>query len=282
MLKPHDLSALVSCTPTEVSVVDVPSHHKYLLFSGAKVTLVQVDQQANGLLAKWLCIDLAWVQDERIVHLMQERECQLRSRRAAQVRRAATDLEDLHLTSALVVIEDEQLARKRACAARVIELVDREREDDPPQQCRTARWVRQTLRRRRRARRSSPSRRQSCGRCRSSRSSYRSSSSKRRRTSGTGIGATSGARARARAAGGYCVLALGRALRIAYCVLRIGAKGQVGFPIRLGGVSYTIRILMYLDVSCVYPEGYMYPLCILMYLKCILPALLHSKRIHVS
>ena len=99
---------------------------------------------------------------------------------------------------------------------------------------------------------------------------------------GAGIGATSGARARARAAGGYCVLALGRALRIAYCVLRIGAKGQVGFPIRLGGVSYTIRILMYLDVSCVYPEGYMYPLCILMYLKCILPALLHSKRIHVS
>ena len=31
-----------------------------------------------------------------------------------------------------------------------------------------------------------------------------------------------------------------------------------------------------------YPEGYMYPECILMYLKCILHALLHSKRIHVS
>ena len=30
-----------------------------------------------------------------------------------------------------------------------------------------------------------------------------------------------------------------------------------------------------------YPEGYMYPLCILMHLKCILNALLHSKRIHV-
>jgi hypothetical protein len=223
MLKPHDLSALVSCTPTEVSVVDVPSHHKYLLFSGAKVTLVQVDQQANGLLAKWLCIDLAWVQDERIVHLMQERECQLRSRRAAQVRRAATDLEDLHLTSALVVIEDEQLARKRACAARVIELVDREREDDPPQQCRTARWVRQTLRRRRRARRSSPSRRQSCGRCRSSRSSYRSSSSKRRRTSGRRnrrYERRKSSRPRRRR-----VLRIGVRTCIAYCVLRIAYWG---------------------------------------------------------
>ena len=31
-----------------------------------------------------------------------------------------------------------------------------------------------------------------------------------------------------------------------------------------------------------YSEGYMYPECILMYLKCILHALLHSKRIHVS
>jgi len=54
----------------------------------------------------------------------------------------------------------------------------------------------------------------------------------------------------------------------------------------LGGVSYTIRILMYpaciLHVSCMYSEGYMYPECILMYLKCILHALLHSKRIHVS
>jgi hypothetical protein len=29
-----------------------------------------------------------------------------------------------------------------------------------------------------------------------------------------------------------------------------------------------------------YPEGYTYPECILMYLKCILHALLHSKRIH--
>jgi len=50
----------------------------------------------------------------------------------------------------------------------------------------------------------------------------------------------------------------------------------------LGGVVIRIRILMYCDVSCVYPEGYMYPSCILMYLKCILNALLHSKRIHVS
>jgi len=30
-----------------------------------------------------------------------------------------------------------------------------------------------------------------------------------------------------------------------------------------------------------YPEGYMYPLFILMYLKFILNALLHSKRIHI-
>jgi hypothetical protein len=29
-LKPHDLSALISCKTHEVSVVDVPSHHKYL------------------------------------------------------------------------------------------------------------------------------------------------------------------------------------------------------------------------------------------------------------
>ena len=50
----------------------------------------------------------------------------------------------------------------------------------------------------------------------------------------------------------------------------------------LGGFVIRIRILMYCDVSCVYPEGYMYPSCILMYLKCILNALLHSKRIHVS
>ena len=59
-------------------------------------------------------------------------------------------------------------------------------------------------------------------------------------------------------------------------------SGKVGFPILGGGVSYTIRILLYLDVSCVYPVEYMYPECILMYLKCILNALLHSKRIHVS
>jgi len=51
---------------------------------------------------------------------------------------------------------------------------------------------------------------------------------------------------------------------------------------RVGGFVIRIRILMYHDVSCVYPEGCMYPSCILMYLKCILNALLHSKRIHVS
>ena len=56
----------------------------------------------------------------------------------------------------------------------------------------------------------------------------------------------------------------------------------VGFPIVLGGISYRIRILMYRDVSCMYPVGYTYLECILMYLKCILNALLHSERIHVS
>ena len=56
----------------------------------------------------------------------------------------------------------------------------------------------------------------------------------------------------------------------------------MGFPIRFGVFSYTIRILMYHDVSCMYPVGYTYLECILMYLKCILNALLHSKRIHVS
>jgi hypothetical protein len=57
-----------------------------------------------------------------------------------------------------------------------------------------------------------------------------------------------------------------------------------------GGVSYTnwggfpIQYVSWciLHVSCMYSEGYMYPECILMYLKCILHALLHSKRIHVS
>ena len=58
--------------------------------------------------------------------------------------------------------------------------------------------------------------------------------------------------------------------------------GMVLFPIRFGVVSYTIRILMYPDVSGVYPVEYMYPGCILKYIKCILNALLHSKRIHVS
>ena len=45
-----------------------------------------------------------------------------------------------------------------------------------------------------------------------------------------------------------------------------------------GGVLYDT----YPDVSCIYPEGCTYPSCILMYLKCISHALLHSKRIHVS
>jgi hypothetical protein len=47
-----------------------------------------------------------------------------------------------------------------------------------------------------------------------------------------------------------------------------------GFLSFFGGGSYRIRILMYFDVSCMYPacilkeEGYMYTLCILMYLRC--------------
>jgi hypothetical protein len=63
-----------------------------------------------------------------------------------------------------------------------------------------------------------------------------------------------------------------------------------GAPRGSGGGSYTnwgwfpiqYVSLCILHVSCMYPEGYMYPECILMYLKCILHALLHSKRIHVS
>ena len=51
------------------------------------------------------------------------------------------------------------------------------------------------------------------------------------------------------------------------------------FPIVFGVVSYRIRILMYLDVSCVFRADYMYPTCILMYLKCILnaPFYMYSK-----
>jgi hypothetical protein len=65
---------------------------------------------------------------------------------------------------------------------------------------------------------------------------------------------------------------------------RRGRAFVIEFESSLGAGCYqdTRRILMSHDVSCVYPEGYMYPSCILMYLKCILNALLHSKRIHVS
>ena len=59
-------------------------------------------------------------------------------------------------------------------------------------------------------------------------------------------------------------------------------RGAVG----CGGGSYTnwgwfpiqYVSLCILHVSCMYPEGYMYPECILMYLKCILHALLHSRE----
>ena len=43
MLKPHDLSALISCKAHEVSVVDVPSHHKYVLMAA------QMHVDASGL-----------------------------------------------------------------------------------------------------------------------------------------------------------------------------------------------------------------------------------------
>jgi len=62
----------------------------------------------------------------------------------------------------------------------------------------------------------------------------------------------------------------------------VTARVRGGLLSSFGGFVIRIRILMYCDVSCMYPEGYMYLSCILMYLKCILNALLHSKRIHVS
>jgi hypothetical protein len=43
VLKPHDLSARVSYLPTEISAVDVPSHHKYLLLAA------QMHVDASGL-----------------------------------------------------------------------------------------------------------------------------------------------------------------------------------------------------------------------------------------
>ena len=58
--------------------------------------------------------------------------------------------------------------------------------------------------------------------------------------------------------------------------------GSCGVSYYFGVVSYRIRILLYREVSCVYPEGYTYLECILVYLKCILNALLISKRIHVQ
>jgi hypothetical protein len=65
---------------------------------------------------------------------------------------------------------------------------------------------------------------------------------------------------------------------------RAGVRG--GFLSFLGVVSYRIRILMYSDVSCMYLECILKDTCI-PYVswcisKCILNALLYSKRIHVS
>jgi len=80
-----------------------------------------------------------------------------------------------------------------------------------------------------------------------------------------------------------CVLVLAL-LVLAWAAAAAAAAAGVrgGLLSSLGGFVIRIRILMYYDVSCVYPEGYMYLSCILMYPKCILNALLHSKRIHVS
>ena len=44
---------------------------------------------------------------------------------------------------------------------------------------------------------------------------------------------------------------------------RTTLRGSWGGPILWGGGSYRIRILMYRDVSCMYPVEYMYPECIL-------------------
>jgi hypothetical protein len=68
------------------------------------------------------------------------------------------------------------------------------------------------------------------------------------------------------------------------CIFSSPSHGRGGWGGLWGGLlsGYVSTILMYCDVSCVYPEGYMYLSCILMYPKCILNALLHSKRIHVS
>ena len=87
----------------------------------------------------------------------------------------------------------------------------------------------------------------------------------------------------------------GRLVGPAYPPLQITHPGPNTQELRkslrgCGGVSYTnwggfpIQYVSWciLHVSCMYSEGYMYPECILMYLKCILHALLHSKRIHVS
>ena len=68
-------------------------------------------------------------------------------------------------------------------------------------------------------------------------------------------------------------LGLGWPARLTEC----GPARRTGSASQMGNVSYQIRILMYLDVSCVYPAEYMYPKCILMYLKCILNAPFYSR-----
>ena len=64
-------------------------------------------------------------------------------------------------------------------------------------------------------------------------------------------------------------------------LLHRGWAGSGGVSYFGGGGSYRIRIRLDRDVSCMDPEGYTYLECISMYLKCILNALLLSKRIHV-
>ena len=58
-----------------------------------------------------------------------------------------------------------------------------------------------------------------------------------------------------------CPLALQKAIARERARGRAGVQDRTeGVPIRFGGGSYRIRILLYLDVSCVYPVEYMYPI----------------------
>ena len=66
------------------------------------------------------------------------------------------------------------------------------------------------------------------------------------------VSARDGGRDRRRRASGRPAAVVTRSPRLVSRVPTPGppGPGDVGFPIRFGGVSYTIRILLYLDVSC--------------------------------